>query len=107
MDFETLKIGARIQLTVEDNIQSLTAEQIRPSSGNLKNWQLKVARLFIDGGPVRFRDDGAGDPTPSDGDVLNDGDYWYLVGESIGKFKVISENGTVKVNITPFYSFGH
>lgn len=106
MNFENLKVGDRIQLELGDVVQSLTPEQIRPLSGPLKGWSLEVARVFIDGGAVRFRDDKAGDPTATDGDVLNDGDYWYLVGENVLNFKVISQGGTVKVNITPFYKFG-
>ncbi len=106
MDFENLKVGDRIQLNVGNTIQSLTLEQIGPTTGPLKGWTMEVARVFIDGGGVRFRDDQGGEPTPTDGDVLNDGDYWHLVGESLSHFKVISQSGTVKVNITPFYKFG-
>jgi hypothetical protein len=106
MEFENLKVGERIQLNVGDIVQSLTPEQIRPKTGPLKGWALKVARVFIDGGEVRFRDDKGGEPTATDGDVLNDGDYWHLVGEPVLNFKVISPSGTVKVNITPFYEFG-
>ncbi len=106
MDFENLKAGSRIQLVVGDMIQSLTPEQIKPVTGPLKGWTMEVARVFIDGGSARFRDDTGGEPTVNDGDVLNDGDYWHLIGESISNFKVISQSGNVKINITPFYKFG-
>ena len=106
MDFENLKVGDRIQLNVGNTTQSLTLEQIRPTTGPLKGWSVEVARVFVDGGSVRFRDDQGGEPTETDGDVLTDGDYWHLVGESVSHFKVISQSGTVKVNITPFYKFG-
>lgn len=106
MNFENLKAGDRIQLEVGNVIQSLTQEQIKPTTGPLKGWTVEVARVFVDGGAVRFRDDQGGDPTATDGDVLNDGDYWHLVGESVSRFKVISQSGIVKVNITPFYKFG-
>lgn len=106
MDFENLKVGDRIQLNVGDVIQSLTSEQIKPTTGLLTGWTMEVARVFVDGGAVRFRDDQGGEPTTTDGDVLNDGDYWHLVGASVSQFKVISQGGTVKVNITPFYKFG-
>jgi hypothetical protein len=106
MDFEDLKVGDRIQLDVGDVVQSLTPDQIKPTTGPLKGWTLEVARVFIDGGGVRFRDDQGGEPTLTDGDVLNDGDFWHLIGESVSNFKVISPSGTVKVNITPFYKFG-
>ena len=106
MDFENLKSGGRIQLDVGDIIQSLTPEQIKPSTGPLTGWTMQVARVFVDGGAVRFRDDPGGEPTATDGDVLNDGDYWHLVGENVVNFKVISQNGPVKINITPFYKFG-
>jgi hypothetical protein len=107
MDFENLKVGERIQLNVGDIVQSLSPEQIRPKTGLLKGWALKVARVFIDGGGVRFRDDAGGVPTATDGDVLNDGDYLHLVGEPVQNFKVISLNGIIKVNITPFYKLGN
>jgi hypothetical protein len=106
VDFENLKVGDRIQLEVGSAIQSLTFEQIKPATGALKGWSMEVARVFVDGGTVRFRDDQGGEPSATDGDVLNDGDYWHLMGESITHFKVISPSGTVKVNITPFYKFG-
>lgn len=106
MNFENLKVGDRIQWELGDVVQSLSPEQIRPSAGPLKGWSLEVARVFIDGGGVRFRDDKAGDPTATDGDVLNDGDYFNLVGDSVVHFRIISQGGTVKVNITPFYKFG-
>ncbi|MFZ5447071.1 MAG: hypothetical protein ACOZFS_00335 [Thermodesulfobacteriota bacterium] len=106
MDFENLKVGDRIQWNVGNTVQSLTPEQIRPSDGPLKGWTLEAARVFVDGGPVRFRDDKGGEPTETDGDVLNDGEYWHLVGDSVANFKVISSNGLVKINITPFYKFG-
>jgi hypothetical protein len=106
MEFENLKPGDRIQLDVGNVVQSLTPEQIRPSTGPLKGWSLEVARVFIDGGVVRFRDDTGGEPTATDGDILNDGDYWHLIGETVSNFKVISQSETVKVNITPFYKFG-
>lgn len=106
MNFENLKTGDRIQLEVGDVVQSLLPEQIKPTTGPLSGWSMEVARVFVDGGTVRFRDDKGGDPTATDGDVLNDGDYWNLVGESVFNFKVICESGTVKVNITPFYRFG-
>jgi len=106
MDFENLKVGDRIQLNVGNIAQGLTLEQIRPTTGPLKGWAMEVARVFVDGGSVRFRDDQGGEPTETDGDVLNDGDYWHLVGESVSYFKVISQSGTVKVNVTPFYKFG-
>lgn len=106
MDFEDLKVGDRIQLNVGNVIQSLTPEQIRPTIGPLKGWTMETARVFVDGGSVRFRDDLGGEPMETDGDVLNDGDYWNLVGESVYNFKIISQSGTVTVNITPFYKFG-
>ena len=106
MDFENLKVGQRIQLEVGNVVQNLSQDQIRPPNGPLKGWTMEVARVFVDGGTIRFRDDKGGDPTATDGDVLNDGDYWNLVGESVINFKVISESGTVKVNISPFYRFG-
>lgn len=106
MDFESLKVGQRIQLEVGNVVQRLTQDQIRPPDGPLKGWTMEVARVFVDGGSVRFRDDLGGEPTETDGDVLNDGDYWNLVGESVDSFRVISESGTVKVNITPFFRFG-
>jgi hypothetical protein len=106
MDFENLKVGGRIQFEVGNAVQSLTPEQIRPTAGHLRGWTMEAARVFVDGGSVRFRDDLGGEPTETDGDVLNDGDYWNLVGESIVNFKVISESGTVKMNVTPFYKFG-
>jgi hypothetical protein len=96
MEFENLKVGNRIQWDVGDVVQSLAPEQIRPVAGFLKGWSLEVARVFIEGGAVRFRDDQGGEPSATDGDVLNDGDYWNLVGESISNFKVISQTGTVK-----------
>jgi len=107
VEFENLKVGPRIQLDVGDVVQRLTPEQVRPTEGPLKDWSMEVARVFIDGGGVRFRDDPGGEPTATDGDILNDGDYWYLVGECIFDFKVISQSGPVKVNITPFYRFGN
>jgi hypothetical protein len=107
MEFENLKPGNRIQLDVGNVVLGLTPEQIRPSTGPLKGWSMEVARVFIEGGIVRFRDDKGGDPTATDGDVLNDGDYWHLVGECIENFKIVSQGGTVKVNITPFYKFGN
>jgi hypothetical protein len=106
MNFENLKVGDRVQLDVGNVAQSLTLEQIRPTAGPLKGWSMEVARVFVDGGTVRFRDDPGGEPTATDGDILNDGDYWHLVGESVSHFKVISQSATVKVNITPFYKFG-
>jgi hypothetical protein len=106
MNFENLKVGDRIQLDVGGVAQTLTPDQIKPSSGPFKGWSLEVARVFVEGGAVRFRDDTGGVPTATDGDVLNDGDYWNLVGASVSSFKVISPSGTVKVNITPFYKFG-
>jgi hypothetical protein len=106
VDFENLKTGNRIQLEVGNVVQYLTPDQIRPPDGPLKGWTIEVARVFVDGGSVRFRDDHGDEPTETDGDVLNDGDYWHLVGESVFNFKVISQSGTVKVNITPFYRFG-
>ena len=106
MNFENLKPGNRIQLEVNDVVQSLALDQIRPKTGPLKGWTMEVARVFVDGGTVRFRDDQGGEPTETDGDVLSDGDYWHLIGESVFNFKVISQGGTVKVNITPFYRFG-
>ena len=106
MDFENLKVGDRIQLDVGNVVQTLTLEQIKPPDGSLKGWTMEVARVFVDGGPVRFRDDKGGEPTATDGDVLSDGDYWHLVGESVLNFKIISQGGSVKVNITPFYKFG-
>lgn len=107
MDFETLKPGGRIQMEVGNTVESLAPEQIRPTAGPLKGWVIRAARVFVEGGAVRFRDDGSGEPSASDGDVLNDGDYWYLVGESIENFKVISQGIPVKVNITMFYGFGN
>jgi hypothetical protein len=107
VNFENLKVGDRIQMDVGDVVQNLTREQIGPTEGPLKGWSMEVARVFVDGGVIRFRDDKGGEPTASDGDVLNDGDYWHLVGESILNFKMISQSGTVKVNITPFYKFGN
>ncbi len=106
MDFENLKVGNRIQLEVGSSVQALPPEQIKPTTGPLKGWSMEVARVFVDGGSVRFRDDPGGEPTAIDGDVLNDGDYWHLIGEGVWYFKVISQSGTVKVNITPFYKFG-
>jgi hypothetical protein len=106
VDFENLKVGDRVQLEVGNVVQSLTPEQIKPTTGLLTGWTMEVARVFVEGGAVRFRDDKGGEPTASDGDVLNDGDYWNLVGESVLNFKMISQSGTVKVNITPFYKFG-
>ena len=106
MDFENLKIGNRIQWEVGNIVQALTPEQIKPITGPLEGWSMEVARVFVDGGSVRFRDDQGGEPTAIDGDVLNDGDYWHLIGEGVWYFKVISQSGTVKVNITPFYKFG-
>jgi len=106
MDFENLKVGNRIQLDVADVVQSLTPEQIRPTTGPLRGWTMEVARVFVDGGSVRFRDDKGGEPTATDGDVLSDGDYWHLIGENVSNFKVISQSGNVKINITPFYKFG-
>jgi hypothetical protein len=106
VDFENLKAGDRIQLEVGDVVQYLSREQIKPSTGPLAGWSMEVARVFVDGGSLRFRDDKGGEPTTTDGDILNDGDYWHLVGESVSNFKVISQGGTVKVNITPFYKFG-
>jgi hypothetical protein len=106
MKFENLKAGERIQLEVGNFIQSLTPEHIKPTSGSLKGWTLEVARVFVEGGAVRFRDDLGGEPTATDGDILNDGDYWHLMGESVSNFRIISQNGPVKVNITPFYKFG-
>jgi hypothetical protein len=106
MNFENLKVGDRIQLDVGNAVQSLTLDQIRPSTGRFKGWSMQVARVFIEGGGVRFRDDTGGEPSATDGDVLNDGDFWHLVGESVVNFKIISQGGTVKVNITPFYKFG-
>ena len=106
MDFENLKVGDRIQLEVGEVVQTLTLEQIRPPDGPLKGWTMKVARVFVEGGGVRFRDDKGGEPTATDGDVLNDGDYWHLIGESVFNFKVIGQSSLVKVNITPFYKFG-
>lgn len=106
MNFENLKTADRIQLEVGDIVQYLSPQQIKPSTGPLAGWSMEVARVFVDGGTVRFRDDKGGDPTATDGDILNDGDYWHLVGESISNFKVISQNDPVKVNITPFYKFG-
>jgi hypothetical protein len=106
MNFENLKAGERIQLEVGSVVQSLTLEQIKPTIGFLTGWSMEVARVFVEGGTVRFRDDKGGEPTVTDGDTLNDGDFWHLVGDSIFNFKVISQNGPVKVNITPFYKFG-
>jgi hypothetical protein len=107
MSFENLKVGERIQLDVGDVVQGLTREQIKPKIGPWKGWTIEVARIFIDGGGVRFRDDTGGEPTTTDGDILNDGDFLHLIGEQVQNFKVISTNGTVKVNITPFYKFGN
>lgn len=106
MEFENLKVGDRIQLDVGNAVQTLTLEQIRPPDGPLKGWTMEVARVFVDGGTVRFRDDKGGEPMATDGDILSNGDYWHLLGESIFNFKVISQGGSVKVNITPFYKFG-
>ena len=106
MDFENLKVGERIQMNVGDVVQRLTLEQIKPTTGPLKGWTMEVARVFIDGGTVRFRDDIGNDPTATDGDILNASDYLNLVGKSISHFKVISQSGQTKVNITPFYKFG-
>ena len=106
MEFENLKPGNRIQLEVGNVAQSLTLEQIRPTAGALKGWSMEAARVFVDGGTVRFRDDPGGVPTATDGDILNDGDYWHLIGETVLNFKVISQSATVRVNITPFYKFG-
>lgn len=106
MGFENLKVDERIQMDVGDVVQMLTLEQIKPTTGPLKGWTMEVARVFIDGGRVRFRDDTGGDPTATDGDILNDTDYLNLVGESISHFKVISQSRPTKVKITPFYKFG-
>lgn len=106
VDFENLKVGERIQLEVSNAVQCLTPEQIKPTAGPVEGWRMEVARVFVDGGTVRFRDDPGGEPTETDGDVLNDGDYWHLVGEGVECFRVISQSGTVKINISPFYKFG-
>jgi hypothetical protein len=106
VDFENLKVGERIQLEVSNAVQGLTLDQIKPTTGPLKGWTMEVARVYVDGGAVRFRDDPGGEPSEADGDVLSDGDYWHLVGEGVALFKVISQSGTVKINITPFYKFG-
>jgi hypothetical protein len=93
-------------MDVSDVVQTLTLEQIKPTTDPLKGWTIEVARVFVDGGTVRFRDDTGGKPTATDGDVLNDGDYWNIVWASVSHFKVIGLNGIAKVNITPSYKFG-
>ncbi len=71
-DYEAKTVGTSV-------VAGLTATKLEPTgSAALRDLgKCRLARIFVEGASVRFRDDG-GDPSGTAGNLLNSGDYFYI-----------------------------
>ncbi len=92
-------------LTVGSTQISLTKSKITPTSGSLAGMSAYMALMSLEGGEIRFRIDGLGSPTQTNGHVMTDGDCLVLTGtQALNQFRAIRSgdaNGTLRV--TYFY----
>ena len=92
------KVFAHEELTVDYAVVSLTPSVYNSSGGPSASF----AKIQAEDGPMRYRDDGQ-DPSPSNGDLFEDGDIIELPTiEHIRKFKVI-RSGSLLGKITVTY----
>lgn len=79
------KVFAHEELTVDYAVVSLTPSVYNPAGGPSASF----AKVQAEGGPMRYCDDGQ-NPSPSFGDLFEDGDILYLPSiYHIKNFKVI------------------
>jgi len=91
------KVFAHEELTVDYAVVMLTPSVYNPPAGPSASF----AKIQAENGPMRYRDDGQ-NPSPSDGDLFEDGDIVELPSLThIRNFKVIRSGSDLgKITVT-------